>query len=408
MSLSIDRRFLAQSTWWINIDQGVRALTDLGIAVLLTRLVSQEIYGQYQLLVSLFMVMAVSCLSGFNGSLLRAMANSYDGTWREVTRLSWRWSVVGVVVMWAFGGYWLARGAAGVGWTMVLAGIVMPFFHIRRRWQVVLHAKEKFKQRAVYNSLSSAALITAMAAAAAVWPDQIVNLFLVNILVQTIWHTWWYERTLVEVKNDRVEEGWRSSGYKLLAAEVFGVAYAHLDKLLLAVWLGAEQLAIYAVAIMLGEGVKLFLANFIAIYIPRLHQRGAAKAYKKVMQHKWWLAGGLVSVMVIMWAVIPWLLVSLFTGKYTASVPYAQLYLLVIPWHFIASLAGYMLIREKKEGYYTRSMVVAGLVNVLMYIVLIPWWGIYGAVLGSIGYYAVMGALLVFKIVTLVRRGDVK
>jgi O-antigen/teichoic acid export membrane protein len=362
--------------------------------VVLARLVSRELFGQYQLLLSVFMVMSITSLSGFNGSLMRALARSYDGTLKAVTVLSWRWSLLGVVILLVVGWYWQSAISVGVGRALMVSAVVMSLFHVTRRWQVVLHAKEEFRRRALYNVAASLLMLSTVSAVAVVARDNIMMIFLAYIVVLAVLHSFFFDRASRLLENNRVEKGWKSSGYKLLMSEVFTVAYAHLDKLVLALWLGVEGLAVYAVAIVFGEATKYFFANFVAVFLPTIHRAGAIALWSW-LRDKWVsLLLIMVGVVLVLWVVVPAVLVGVFSDKYIDSVPYAQVYLLIVPGHLLASLFGYGLIREKKEWEYMTAMVLAGIVNVGLYVVLIPIIGIYGAVVGSIAYYAVMAAAL--------------
>ena len=393
-SFRIDKRFIKNNIFWINLDQGVRALADIAIIVVLARLVSKELFGQYQLLLSIFMVMSVTSLSGFNGSLMRALARSYDGTLKVVVALSWKWSFFGALILFLIGWYWQLTGSVNMGRTLMVSAIVMPIFHVTRKWQVVLHAKEQFKRRAIYNVIASLLMLMVVSVVTVAVRENIMVIFLTYVVVLGLLHSFFFDRSAKLLKNKKVEHGWKSSGYKLLLSEVFTVAYAHLDKLVLALWLGVEGLAVYAVAIMFGEAIKYFFANLLAIFLPTIHRSGAVVVWGWLKNNWIKLLFVLTAVLIVAWVAVPLVLVGIFSDKYIESVPYAQVYLLIVPGHLVASLFGYGLIREKKEWEFTGAMVLAGLVNVGSYILLIPILGIYGAVIGSVVYYLVMAAAL--------------
>lgn len=390
--LGIDANFLIKSSFWLNLEKAARMMSELGIIVVLTRLTDLRVVGQYELLLSIYSLVAVLAITGFNSSLLRALSTGYDGTLREVMRLSWRWSGVGAIAL-VIGGWWLYKASPEMGLCLMAAAPIFPWYTVLRRWDVVLQAKERFAERAIYYAISSVGLLVSVGAA--IWwsRDNIVVPFIVLVAVQAMFNKIFFKRVSRLLVNDLVEEHWMKSGYKLFLSEIFNVLYSRLDRLVLVGWLGLEALAIYVIATKIGEGVKLVLGGVVSAYVPRLYKNGTLAVIQWYRAQGWkmviLMAGGLAAA----WLATPIIIVSLFGEQYRASVVYAQWYLLVIPFHLLASIWSYMLIKDRREVMFVGIGIIAGVANVIAYLGLIPRWGISGAVAGSIIYYVVLGGL---------------
>jgi O-antigen/teichoic acid export membrane protein len=390
--LGVDTNFLIKSSFWLNLEKAARMLSELGIIVMLTRLTDLKVVGQYELLLSIYSLVAVLAITGFNSSLLRALSTGYDGTLREVLRLSWRWSAVGAGVL-VLGGWWSYEIYPTIGLSLIVAAPIFPWYTVLRRWDVVLQAKERFAERSAYYAVSSTGLLISVGAA--IWwsRDNVAVPFIVLVAVQAMFNIIFFRRVNRLLVNDLVEEHWMRSGYKLFLSEIFNVLYSRLDRLVLVGWLGLEALAIYAIATKIGEGVKLVLGGVVSAYVPRLYKNGTLVVVQWYWAQGWKIVTLVVGGLLVGWLVTPVIIVSLFGEQYRQSVVYAQWYLLVIPFHLLASIWSYLLIKDRREGLFVGIGVIAGAANIVAYIMLIPKWGISGAVAGSIVYYVVLGCL---------------
>ncbi|OGY36681.1 MAG: hypothetical protein A3E37_03255 [Candidatus Andersenbacteria bacterium RIFCSPHIGHO2_12_FULL_46_9] len=405
--LGVDTNFLIKSSFWLNLEKAARMVSELGIIVMLTRLTDLKVVGQYELLLSIYSLVAVLAITGFNSSLLRALSTGYDGTLREVMRLSWRWSVVGAGAL-VLGGWWSYETYPAVGLSLIAAAPIFPWYTVLRRWDVVLQAKERFAERSAYYGISSVGLL--MSVGAAIWwnRDNVVVPFIVLVAVQAMFNIIFFRRVSRLLVNDLVEENWMKSGYKLFISEIFNVLYSRLDRLILVGWLGLEALAIYAIATKIGEGVKLVIGGVISTYVPRLYKNGTLVVIRWYRAQGWKIVAIVVGGLSVGWLVTPIMIVSLFGEQYRESVVFAQWYLLVIPFHLLASIWSYLLIKDRREGLFVGIGAIAGVANIIAYIILIPKWGISGAVAGSIVYYVVLGGLYFGSVNWVLRKNLVK
>ena len=389
----VDSSYLIKSSFWLNLEKVWRMIADLGIIVLLTRLTSLKLVGEYELLFSIYNLAAVLAITGFNSSLLRSLSTGYDGTLREVLRLSWRWSIMGAAVLAAMGWWCLVYSNAHIGLGLLITAPIFPWYTVLRRWDVVLQAKERFAERSRYYAISSIVILAAVGGAVWLNRSSIVVPFAVMIVGQAGFNIIFFIKVRRLIVNNLIEEGWMKSGYKLFISELFNVLYSRVDRLVLVGWLGLEALAIYAIATKIGEGVKLVLGGMMSAYIPKIYKTGTSEIVRWYKAQGFKIAGVMLSSLAALWVLTPLLIVNLFGMEYRESSGYAQWYLLVIPFHWLASIWGYILIKERREILFTSIGMIAGGANVIAYVVLIPRWGISGAVAGSIIYYILLGSL---------------
>ena len=400
----LDISFLVKSGFWAYVERVVRVGAEAGIAVVLARTVSREVFGEYQFLIAIFMALGVLTMRGFNGMLLRALSKAFDGTYMAVVRLSFRWSIPSVVLLFLVGLWWYVFRDVIVGSSLMISVVVFPFVHVLQRWEVLLHAKERFAQRAKYGGMMSVGLFVGVCLVLLLGYRVVLPIFLVYVALHAVFNTVYHRRVLRLLENDRVEPMWRKSGYKLMPSSLFEVMYTHFDKVILVFFLGMEMLAVYSVAIVIVEAFKYTLGNVMRVYVPRLFRSDTEYALRWLRMQGWKIGLGSLMLVVVLWFIMPFLIPVLFSDMYSESVLYAQLYLFIIPFYVFAFIYGQILIKERYEGLYVRSLVMAGAVNILLYVLLIPWVGIAGAVFGSVGYYIVMVLMRYVGLMRLRRR----
>lgn len=388
--LGVNASFLLGSSWWVNVEKAARIGSELGIVVLLARLSSKEFLGQYQLLLSMLTILSVMTLMGFNGPLLRALARGYDGTLRKVERATWWFSGFGAVALLMSGiiAIFLKQGI--VGRALLITALFFPFYNVFKRWDIVLQSKEKYKERAIYYLFIAVTLLIVIYTLANREAVNSTDIFIAYLLVNTLYGLIFYSISRKHLVNDKIETGWMESGFKLYVADLFNVAYAHVDKIALGVVLGTEAVAIYSVASKVGEAVKLVIGNIVSVYIPKMYKAGSETVLLVIKRMRWRILGGMIFILLVLWVGAPWIVGLLFSSKYESSIVYLRWYNFVIPFHFIASIWGQLLIRERQELVFTGATMIAGIVNILLYVLLIPVLGIMGAVIASVFYYIVL------------------
>ena len=391
--IGLDISWLIGNSTWLTAGRVSRMVAGIGITILFARFVDAEVFGQYQLLLSMVTIVAISTLPGFNGSLFRAIARGYDGTVRAVVSLSIKWGMVGVVVLIGSALYMYVVGSHAIAIGLLVSSILFPFAYVYNRWTVVLNAKELFRLGALYNILMSIVLVLGMAMAIFVFGNSAVFIFISFLLISGVFNAVYYFLSLRYLKNGRVEHHWKRSGYKLVFSNAFDVLYAHIDKVIIAYVLGVRAVAVYVIAVALGDAVKAVLVNGIIVYKSKIF-RLDNDDIRHILRYHILLLGVVVSFIVaVLWFAVPLLVPLLFSDAYVESVQFSKVYLLIIPFSLMSTTLGEILIKIKREYSYFLSSVVSSVVNVVLYFILIPYMGIMGAVIASIVFHIIQCVL---------------
>ena len=189
------------------------------------------------------------------------------------------------------------------------------------------------------------------------------------------------------------EEGWRKSGYKLSFNDFVDLSYDNLDKIMIGIFLGPVELAVYAIAVSIVSALKGSLIQITTVISPSLYTMDK-KTLKSILQKSLpslILLNSIFLVVIIL--VLPFITILLYSQKYADSIFYAQVYSITIPLAFIMAVLSASLISLKEENVLLISRLLGLVLILILYAVLIPIFGIMGAITASIIYYVILCVL---------------
>jgi O-antigen/teichoic acid export membrane protein len=287
------------------------------------------------------------------------------------------------------GGYIYLRRDPTLGTVVLLSAVIYPFYYAVELWQPALEGKQEFSKRSLYEGGTTVVRLALTILVVIVTNGDPVYVFVTFVGTQLLPNAIYAGKALATVDNDTVESGWKASSLRLSLVNVLYTLYDHVDKVALAFFLTSSELAIYSVAVAIGNAIRRATDSVLRIYYPSIFQsenKDILRDIKRALPLTTLMVGGLVVVAVM---ALPTVIELLYTDKYAESIFYAQLYLGVIPLYVAVSIASTVLIKNQIENLYTAAVAVASVVNVGLYVILIPEYGIIGGILGSFGYFIV-------------------
>ena len=69
-------------------------------------MVTREVFGEYQFVLSVLAIISILSIPGLNISLIRSVARGYEGDYKKVVKVSFKWSLLGVPVLLMVGSYY--------------------------------------------------------------------------------------------------------------------------------------------------------------------------------------------------------------------------------------------------------------------------------------------------------------
>jgi O-antigen/teichoic acid export membrane protein len=179
-----------------------------------------------------------------------------------------------------------------------------------------------------------------------------------------------------------------------LAAWPFGLAgffyliYFQSSIVLISYLVNEAAVGLYNAAFIVMTAVYLFPSvlyqKFLLPNLHRLAHHDIAGLYRVYRTGNLWMMIFGLSIMVMVWLISPIIFPLLFGPEYKDAVPLLMILAFAIPFRFLASSAGAMLVTRDNIQIKVRLMGAGAVVNVVLNLVLIPHYGPVGAAVATV------------------------
>lgn len=351
-------------------------------SVIWVRTFDKSTYGRYQLIVATTAAVATFCLPGLNDAALISSARRKDGNLAGILRQRLVVALAGAIVI---AGWGVLRYSADTTMMLgfIIAAILFAPIQLGTIWQGVTNGKRRFKLLTFGQILmASGSLIgigafwVARVSDADMLPWGILGsqgllavatLFLVSTVSRM--------KETTDTDPDIVRYG-----HHVTAASLLAWVFAS-DRLIVGEILSEADVAILSVAILLPAQIKIFFSAFEQVFLPKVTAAASvADAWTYMQPRMRWLSICYTALGVVGYVAMPYVIPLFFSHRYVAAVPYAKWLWLVqclgSPFTFLASILNS---QRDKRFLYLKS-VASPLVTLILFAVLIPRYGLGGAI----------------------------
>lgn len=393
--LGTDVEYLARGGFWLFLGSSAGAFVAFLLSVAYAHFIPKEVYGSYRYIITVFNMAGIFALSGIALAITRAAARGFDRTLirgaKTMILSSTGVAAVGIILA----GYFFSRGETALGWGFLVASPFVPFFEGLGNWRGYLDGKKEFRKKTEFNIISHAVYGFLMAAAigAILFLDfsQIASIALLAgtyFAAHAATNTLFFLKTMhLMPKVAREEPGAIRYGIHLSLSGIPSTIATYLDGILLFHFLGPAPLAVYSFAIALPEQLKAVFNQIGTTTIPKLSQhtenRASLEHLKKTLAAKALKATLPVAVLVIAYIFAAPFLYRILFPLYVESIRFSQIFalsLLMFPFTIFRTAL-------KTEGNVKKIYlytVSAPLIQILILFLLIPQFGLWGAVWGRV------------------------
>jgi len=393
-----DFRYLAKSSFWSSVGKiGVAGIAFL-LSILYARYLSKELYGDYRYIMSFLGIFALFSLSDLGSIITRAVARGHEGTAARSIRLMFLSSIGISLASIGASGWFFLHGNRVFGLAFLCATVFMPFVEGLGGWRPYLDGKQDFRKKAIQNITSQ--IVDALMVTAAILFIAAGHLSLASGLalfvavtlfgnaLPNIIYSW---RILFPNSlKDRTEEpGAIRYGLHLSIIKIPATVANYIDSILLFSFshLGPTDLAIYSFALAPTEQIKNLLTNMADIALPKLSLRTATPAdserLRATLPMK--VAKAVIPTAIIIGCYIALapLFYAIFFPRYAEAAKYSQIIALSLILFPLGLFGTAIRAEGKLKSVYIYEL-SAPLIQIAAFALLIPFWGIWGAVAGKV------------------------
>lgn len=391
--MGLDLTYFMKNGFYTVLRQGIEGVAGIFLAIVFARLASQEIYGQYQFILSIFATVSILSIPGLNVSLINSVAKGSDGDYKKVVKASFFWSLLGVPALLAIGAYYFFFGNHSLGIGLMVAAVFFPFFYAPNTWYSFLQAKERFDILLRYSSIQ--AILNALATIIIIFfsRNNLFPILVVYLASYTFFNGYYYYKSLRFIENDKKFGGTVAYGFFMTKISIVGTIANNIDKLLIGIFLSPGQLAIYSIGILFANQAQSISKNFLWLVILKAIKR---KILSKKIYVKIFIGSLLITAALL--AAFKFIIPLLFSQKYAGSVYISEISILFYSFYILSSLYKNEIIFEKKEKILFMESFLSPIIKILLSLILLPFFGIAGlAFLFGFYYVIVFFVLFVLK-----------
>lgn len=337
----------------------------------------QGTYGIYSFIISMAGILAIFTLPGLGTSLIKAIAKKKDGTFPLAVKESIKYSLLGSLASLVAASWYLYNQNIELATAFLIIAIFLPFQGSFGLFATFWIARKDFERQNKYS------LIIAIFSALATIPVIILTnnpvwIVLALFIFNSIFNGIFFFKTLKKKENNDIMPEAISFGKNLTIMGAIGHFAAHLDKIILWKFFGPVQLAIYSFALIPIQQIQGIIPISL-LALPKIGEKGITTKMKKGLMKKF----KKLFLISIPMAVVTFLAAPYFykiiLPQYIESIPYFQAFSFLIILSPFALLGSALIAEMKKREIYIIQITIPVL-KILLFLVLIPFWGIWGVI----------------------------
>ncbi|MEX1014867.1 MAG: oligosaccharide flippase family protein [Candidatus Paceibacterota bacterium] len=373
-----DMTYVGKGGFWLALAKGGSIIISFLLMVAFANWLPQEEFGIYQFVLSVVGILTVFSLPGINTSLTKSIAKNKEGALKEVFKTKIKWGLLGSLVIFCVSAWYFLNGNNILGLSFFMAGI---FFSPNKAFEIFSaywNGKKRFDMYSKY-SIYSGTLATLLLIGTIYITDNVALIITAFFGGYAIFNFIFYWLTQKQVENSETDVETVPYGKSLTIMRFLGGLSHEIDRIILWKFLGPVQVAIYSFAILPINKI-INSVPIPTLALPKLSEKKIERTRKKGLIDKFWRLMIIIIPVTIILILIAPLVYRLAFPQYMDSVIYFQI-LSIMLLSFPFTLLNTALIAEtkKKELYMIKT--IPPVIKILLFIVLIPLYGILGAVI---------------------------
>jgi O-antigen/teichoic acid export membrane protein len=376
--LGTNIRFLGKNATLVTISHGVSVLRGLVTGYLVARLFPREMYGQYQFILSIAGAVAVFGLPGMGNALSRAIARGEKGISLPVARIQFLFSLTGSAILLTVIPF-LPAERADLWPLFLVAATIFPLSHTAiNLFAGITIGNARFDTTLRANLTWSILVIIATLAILFFHPSALLLYATVTIL-PALAYLLFSRPFLQNTQPPPPVEHIVRYGINLTSVSLPMTLSWYLDKLIISATLGLNQLAIFSVALLIPDQVKVWVKELLPISFAMQAKGEDSWERRKRLIRIVGRSTLFFLIGIIVYILLAPLLFALLFPNYPEAVLLSQIFsvtLLAIP----GTLIGQYMEAQGMLAALRRSQWLSSIIFIAATIGLIPIYGLLGAV----------------------------
>jgi len=385
------KQTILKNTFWLYFSEIVSKGLRLLVFIYIIRILGPQNFGIFEYFLSFVGIFFLFADFGTSTIFIREYQQQQDK--EKQTNIFFSLKIILAVIfsLLALGGYFFSKKFDGF---LFYFSFVLFYFlmHIENFFESFFIALEKTEKKFIFNTLMSLFLFIFVFLGLTFFKN-ILAVILAYILSAFLGIIFAYLLTLSETKikfffEPQLAKHYLYNGLPLVLFGLLGYVFFTTDKIILAHLRSIEEVGYYSLASRVLSVLFVIPSLFYTALYPYLAKKIGEKEERKVrFLFKNIILGSTISgflISVVVFLLAPIVIPIFFGSKYNPSIKILQAFVWIIVFVFPTIFLDYFLISNHRQWLDFWITIIPAFLNVILNFILIPLYGVYGAVFSSI------------------------
>lgn len=380
--VQLDLGYYLKNTFYLIIAQGVLLFCGFASSLVLARILPQETYGQFNYIFSILGVLAISSLPEMKTAIVQAVSNEHDLALIEGTKTRLKWSILGAVAVLSIGTYYYLQGSILLAKCFIISSLLFPIYYASDSFYSLLHGKKYFYTLTKYQSISQI-FLTLITIAVVYFARDLLWIIIANLVTTILVNSYFFISTIKKGNlNKREDKGAIAFGKRLTIIDIIKFIRAQYDRIIIGIYLGFSDLAIYSIALFVSDTPKLLLSVIVSLAFPKLSVMDERAAFYETRRRMPQLILCSIIICGIGIVLLPYIIPLVYSQKYLKSVLYSQILMASV----IITIPAVILIKavfpaQKKVKELFKISTSVSILEIILLTLLVPRFRLLGVVI---------------------------
>lgn len=382
----------AKHSLWMVGGQFLVSVVTFFVTYVLANYVSKEVVGEYRLVLAVYSTVSVCALYGMSTALMQSVAAGKSGSVGTAFRLKLQYGTIGsllFVVLALY--YYFIGGHATLLWPFLLCAVTLPFLEAYSLYAPYLQGAARFRESSVALTIDRS-LTSILVAVAAFLVPALLPITIAYLCTHGVVQYFLYHYALRrEPPNEHDDPEMVPYARHITIMSVVSALTAQLDKYILFIFFGPVPLAFFWIASTIPQEVGRVVSMVTSTFFPRFVQTEHTSLVR-VVRRLFWYAALVLGLLVLVYVALARPLFAWLFPEYVDADGLSIA--LMFGFGFIPYFVVWQIFSAKRNvrALYYLS-VGEPLLTVVLYMLLIPTWGLWGITIAICTKTAVMNFL---------------
>ncbi|EKQ54511.1 MAG: membrane protein involved in the export of O-antigen and teichoic acid [Methanobacterium sp. Maddingley MBC34] len=379
--IGIDVKYFLKNTPSLLTVTIISTIFGLISSIIMARLLSKDIYGTYLYVLTLINTLSIFSISGMSTAVQRDASRGFDGILVAGSKIRFKWSFLGSLVLIGAGIYYLTQGNLLLSKCLFLSALFFPFVYSFDTFFNFVMGKMLFNKYALYKTIIITINATSVVALVLATENIFWALLAYFISFSVLQLILWKKTVQKDKTNDCVDNESIKYGKVLTLQGTIPMVANQFDNIVIANSLGMGDLAVFTIALYVGSFANVPLDIISNLIFPKVAKKDKKEGTIAVLKNLKYIIMLSIIICGFFAILVPFLIPLFYSASYHDSIFYAQLILVAQVAFAPGAILNQMLKAQARSREMLRILLITRILEIVLFAVMIPLLGLLGAVI---------------------------